>query len=160
MDRARKDRQASFRPGAVSCASASFCVTVDGNGNAYTHTASTPFDTTPPSATLTAAAQKLAKTVTVIASCTDEACTATTSGSVRVPRVAANGAKTYRLKPVTSKLAKGRKVTIRHSLSVTARVAIKRALSAGKRVAVGATLVAADVAGNPRTLTRQVSLKR
>jgi uncharacterized delta-60 repeat protein len=117
-------------------------------------------DTTAPAAKLTGAAQKLATSIAVTVSCTNEACTATTSASIRVPLVGATLAKTYKLKTVTKQLAKGQKVTIKLKLSAAARKAIKRALSARKRVVAKIKLTVTDAAGNKRTLDRRIQLER
>jgi len=117
-------------------------------------------DTTPPASNLTgASSQKLGKTVAVSISCSDEACKATASGTVLVPKAGRIKAKTYKLAALTKSIAKGAKATARLKLNATPRAAIKRALKRGKRVVVKFTVRIADASGNTRTLTRQVKLK-
>lgn len=119
----------------------------------------TPVDTTPPRATAAAASQRLGRTVAVTIGCPDEACRATTSATVTVPRLGRVKAKTYRLVAATKSLARGTKYTARLALSATRRVAIRRALRAGRRVAVRLRISVADAAGNRRTLMRQFRLR-
>jgi hypothetical protein len=116
-------------------------------------------DTTPPRATVAAATQRVATTVTVRIGCPGEACRATTSGTLRIPRLGNAKAKTYRLAAVTTNLAKGTTATARLVLSPTLRVAVRRALRAGRRIAVTLRVRVADEAGNGRTLTRQFRLR-
>lgn len=116
-------------------------------------------DTTPPAAKLTGGAQKLVRSVAVRIACTDEACRATTTGTVRVPKLGRAKAKTYKLKTITTTIAKGTQVTVRLVLPAGARAAIRRALRAGKRIVVKLRVSIADGAGNARTLTRQIGLR-
>ena len=118
-----------------------------------------PIDTKAPAAALTGSAQNLARTIVVSISCIDENCTATTVASVRVPRIGASKAKTYSLKAVRTQVPKGRKVTIKLMLSVSARTAIRRALRARKKVVVSVRLTVVDAADNKRMVRRQVQLK-
>jgi hypothetical protein len=118
-------------------------------------------ETPPPTAKLTGAAtQKVARTVAVTISCPDEACAATTTASVRVPKLGRTKAKTYKLKTIKAKIAKGAKASIKLVLSTAARAAIRRALLSHKRIVAAIKVTIADPAGNQRVLTRQVRFKR
>lgn len=120
-----------------------------------------PVDRAAPAATLSGATrQRLATTVAVGIACPDEACRATASGTVRVPRLGRTKAKTHRLAARTTLLARGGRATLRLTLSRTARRAIGRALRARKPVAVTLTVLVADATGNTRRLTRRVTLRR
>jgi uncharacterized delta-60 repeat protein len=119
-----------------------------------------PSDTVAPTATISGAAQRLAKTVSVSIACLDEACTAVSVASVLVPRVGAHKAKTYKLKTITTQIGRGQKVAIKFALQVSIRSAIKRALALRKRVVVAVKVSVTDAAGNRRSLRRQVRLKR
>ena len=116
-------------------------------------------DTSPPQVTVGAGSQRLAKTVAIRIACPGEACRATTTATVIVPKVGPIKAKTYRLSAVRTTLARGGKVTARLALSTTRRTAIRRALRAGRRVSVRLALTVADNAGNRRTLKRQLRLR-
>jgi hypothetical protein len=120
-----------------------------------------PVDRSAPAARLSGATrQRLGGTVAVTIACPDEACRATSTATVRVPRVGRTKTKTYRLAGRTTLLARGGHVTVRLTLSQTARRAIARALRAHRPVAVALTVLAADAAGNRRRLTRHVTLRR
>ena len=69
-------------------------------------------------------------------------------------------AKTYKLRAITSNIAQGRELTVKLALPASAQTAIKRAPRAGKRIVVAVKVTVADVAGNKRTLTRNVRLRR
>lgn len=92
--------------------------------------------------------------------CTDEGCRATTSGTVRVPKLGTRKARTYKLKPITSTIARGKKATVKLRLPAGAQAAIRRALAARKRIVVAIRVTVADPARNSRTLNRQVQLTR
>ena len=117
-------------------------------------------DTAAPAAKLTVAAQRLARTVVLSLSCADEACIATTTASVQVPRVGAKRQGTYRLKTVTAQIAKGEKRTIKLVLPLSVRNPIRRALNVRKRVVVSINATVADGAGNATMLSRRITLKR
>ena len=120
-----------------------------------------PLDRTAPAATLSGATrQKLGPTVALTIACPDEACRATSSATVRVPRLGRAKAKTYHTAARTTLLDRGGRATIRLTLSRTARRAIARALRARKRIVMTLTVGVADGAGNRRTLTRRVTLRR
>ncbi|MEA2195254.1 MAG: hypothetical protein QOG42_1688 [Solirubrobacteraceae bacterium] len=116
-------------------------------------------DTTAPRATVSAATQRLATTVAATIGCPDEACRATTSGTLRIPKLGRVKAKTHRLAAVTTTLAQGARAKVRLVLSPTLRVTIRRALRAGRRIAVTLHVRVADTTGNARTLTRQFRLR-
>jgi hypothetical protein len=118
-----------------------------------------PTDDTAPRATVTARRQRLAKTVAVTITCDDEACGATISGSVRVPRVGRSQAKTYALVPATTTIPAATTVTARPALSASARRAIRRALRAGRSVTVALSIRVTDVAGNGQARTRRTALR-
>jgi hypothetical protein len=60
----------------------------------------------------------------------------------------------------SARFAKGKKATARLTLSERARAAIRRALRTGARIVVKLRVIVADGAGNRRTLTRQIRLRR
>ena len=120
-----------------------------------------PPDTTPPSATLSGATtQKLGRTVSIGVICTSEPCTAAVRATIAVPKVGSRSAKTYTLKRVSAKLAKGSKRTFRLAISAAARARIQRALRARKSVSAKFTVTVTDGAGNKRDLKRTVKFKR
>ena len=94
--------------------------------------------------------QKLGSGVTVTAVCT-KACTATLTGSVKVPGVK----KAFSLTNVTSTLRAGVRTTLTLKLSKKARSAIKKALGKRKRVTVS---IAGTVQGGsgPQRLSVQL----
>ena len=118
-----------------------------------------PADTTAPAAKLTGATQRLRKSVAVTVSCIQEACTATTRASLRIPSIGPANAKTYKLKTVVSKLANGETATLKLRLPTAARSAIKRALRARKRIVVKVKLIVTDAAGNTTTIIRKIRLR-
>lgn len=119
-----------------------------------------PADKTPPAATLSAkAAQKLGSTVTLKVGCVSEACTARTTGTIRLPKPGRSKAKTLKLKALSTGIKKGATATVKLKLSATARSAIKRALRAGKTISAKVTVTVTDAAGNKRLLTRRVRLR-
>lgn len=79
---------------------------------------------------------------------------------MRVPRVGAAKARTYRLRAVTRTIRQGSSATVRLKLSKAARRAISRALKARKRVTATVRITVADTRANQRTLTRQIRLRR
>lgn len=103
---------------------------------------------------------KLGKSVSVRVACTSERCTSRTSGSVRVPKSGRTRARTFRLKVVTKTIARGRAATVKLSLSKTVQTAIRRSLRQGRSISVKLRVVVSDAAGNDRTLTRTLKLKR
>ncbi|MBW3653257.1 MAG: hypothetical protein KY433_06620 [Actinobacteria bacterium] len=68
-------------------------------------------------------------------------------------------ARTYRLKAVTTAIAKGAKATVKVKLGGSARARIRRALRAGRPISVQLSVRVADSAGNARTLKRQIRLR-
>lgn len=118
-------------------------------------------DSTAPSARLSGStSQKFGTTVAVTIACLDEPCRAAVTSTVRIPKVGRARARTYVPSVVATTLATGTKVTVRLRLSKNARVAIGRALRAGKRIFVHVNARVADGAGNDRSLTRRVGLRR
>jgi beta-glucanase (GH16 family) len=118
------------------------------------------FDSSAPNARLSGrTSQRLGRTVSFAIACPDEACRATGTGSIRVPRIGRVAAKTYRIRPVTWAIAGGTSVTVRLQLTSSARVAIRRALRAGRRITVRVGIQVVDSAGNMRPLTRRVALR-
>lgn len=118
-------------------------------------------DRSAPSARLSGStSQKFGPTVAITIACLDEACRAAASSTVRIPKVGRARARTYVPSVVVATVAKGAKVTVKLRLSKNARVAIGRALRAGKRIFVTVTARVADSAGNGRSLTRRVALRR
>ena len=118
-------------------------------------------DLTAPVTTLSGSLlQKLAKTVYVTVACPVEACSATVSATVRVPRLGRTKAKVYRLKTLKRSIAKGTKRKIALRMTTTSTRAARRALRLRKRVLVRFRITTADVVGNKKTRTRDVRLKR
>jgi hypothetical protein len=103
--------------------------------------------------------QPLGTTVAVAITCPAEACRATTTGNVRVPRIGRTRARAITAPAVTKAIARGAKATVKVRLSTSARIAIRRALRAHRRIVVKLSVRVADSAGNARTLTRQVTLR-
>ena len=120
-----------------------------------------PLDRTAPAATLSGATrQKLGPTVAVKIACPDEACRATSSATVRVPRLGRTKAKTY-LRGGAHDAARPRRpgdVTL--TLSRTARRAIARALRARQRIVVTISVGWPTAPATRRTLTRRITLRR
>ncbi len=104
--------------------------------------------------------QKVGSPVGIRVHCPDEACRATATGSVRVPRVGRSAARTYVLKPATAAIAKDRTATIRLGLPRAARLPIVRALIARKRIVMRLAVQVADRAGNTRQRTKMIVLRR
>jgi len=118
-------------------------------------------DTTPPSATLAGrTSQRLGRTVRVTIACPDEACRATTSAKVRVPKVGRTAARTFTPRAKTATIAQGTTIAMKLRLSARARTAIRRALKAHGRVVVTLGVRVADDAGNTRRGTWRIALKR
>jgi hypothetical protein len=118
-------------------------------------------DLTAPVTTLSGSLlQKLAKTVYVTVACPVEACSATVSATVRVPRLGATRAKVYKLKTLKRSIARGAKRKIALRMATTSTRAARRALRLRKKVLVRFKITTADVAGNKKTRTRDVRLKR
>ncbi|MEY2514655.1 MAG: hypothetical protein QOJ89_2013 [bacterium] len=118
-------------------------------------------DTAPPTASLSGSgSQRIASTVAVTISCTDEPCLATASGTLSVPRVRGARALTYRPAARTAFIAEGANVAVRLRLSRAVRVAISRALRAHARSVLRLRVRVADNVGNARTLTREMSFRR
>jgi beta-glucanase (GH16 family) len=118
-------------------------------------------DTTAPYALLSGStSQKVDATVAVTIACPDEACRATTSATVRVPKVGRARARVFRPKAITATIAKGTRATVKLKLSGRARAAIRRALKARRRVVLKLGVRVADSAGNVRPQTRRVALRR
>jgi beta-glucanase (GH16 family) len=119
-----------------------------------------PVDGTAPNARLFGStSQPVGATVTVTISCPDEACRATTTGSVRVPKLGRARARTYTPKAITREIPRGRKVSVKLKLAGGARAAVTRALRARKRSVAKLVVRVADRTGNSRTLSRHVALK-
>jgi len=117
-------------------------------------------DDTAPTARLSGStSQRLGKTVRVGVRCSDEACRATATGSVQVPRIGAAKSRRFTLTKAVRGIGKGPTATLAPKLSYPARVAIRRALRRHRRITVRLRVKVADAANNARTLTRQVKLR-
>ena len=101
--------------------------------------------------------QELGKAVYVVVACPTEDCTATASGSLSAPEVAA--ARRFKLRRASLPITKGSKARLRLKLSKTARRAAKRALRKGRRIAVKIKVTVRDSAGNTTTKRRTIRLK-
>jgi hypothetical protein len=104
--------------------------------------------------------QRVGPGVLVTISCPDEACRATATGTVRVPRLGRASARTYAPTAVTTAVGKGSRGSVRLKLSRNARGGITRALRAGRHTAMNVHVDVADGAGNTRSLARRVTLRR
>jgi hypothetical protein len=125
----------------------------------FAFTPPAPADVAPPRARLTGRTQKLSRTVAVAIRCIDEPCRATSSGTVRVPRIGSTRAKTYRLKAATVAVSTGTATTARLALPARARDAIRRALTRGRQIVARVRVDVADRAGNTQRLARQIALR-
>lgn len=141
-------------------------VTVPGSGTGPNPKSSAlsrvePSDVTAPAVALSGSrSQMLGHTVRVGVSCADEALHAQAGGTVLVPRVGTTKAKLYKLEKVTAAVAQGGAAKLGPSLSSAARRAIGGALRRGRRITVRLKVTVADGAGNSRTLSRRVKLRR
>ncbi|MBW3653926.1 MAG: hypothetical protein KY433_10120 [Actinobacteria bacterium] len=104
--------------------------------------------------------QKLGRNVRVSVSCPEEACVVSASGAVSVPKIGGAQARRFKLKKLSTAITKGATARLGPKLSYAARRSIRRALARGRRITVKLTVTATDAAGNSRTLTRYVRLKR
>ena len=117
-------------------------------------------DSAPPAARLSAATQRLGRSVALRITCSDEACRATATGTARVPAVGRLRARTFTLRTTTKRLAAGRGQTVHLQLPPGARTRIRGALRAGRPIVVRLRVRFVDGAGNARTLQRRVKLRR
>ncbi len=101
--------------------------------------------------------QRLGKSVSVTATCSDESVTATVSGTASVP--SGHLVKRIQIKKVTKVIEKARKTTLRIKLPSKLRNGIRRALRAHKRVTVKLKVVVRDAAGNGKTTSRTLKLR-
>lgn len=99
-----------------------------------------------------------AANVALNVSCPDEACVATASSSVNLPK-RASASKRHALKPVTKSIPKGGSATLKLKLPKQLRASVRRALNAGRKVTVKIGVVVADAAGNRRASGYRVKLK-
>ena len=119
-----------------------------------------PADVAAPSARLSGStSQKLGRSVFVVVRCSSEDCTASASATVRVPKIGATKAKTYKLGTAKRSIVQGAQQRLVLRVSTATGRAVRRALKARKSVIVKLRITVADAAGNKRTLTRQVRLK-
>jgi hypothetical protein len=117
-----------------------------------------PPDTVDPKAQLSGKTkQKLGNAVYVVVACPSEDCTATASGSLSAPRVAAAGL--FKLSKSSLPITEGSKAKLRLKLSKKARRAARRALQKGKRVTAKIKVTVRDAAGNAITRRRTIRLK-
>ncbi len=101
--------------------------------------------------------QKLGRAVYVVVACPNEDCTATASGSLRVPAVAT--ARRFKLRKASLPITKGSKAKLRLQLSKKARGAAKRALQKGKTITAKINVTVRDSASNTITKRRTIRLK-
>jgi hypothetical protein len=78
---------------------------------------------------------------------------------VQIPRLPGSKARTYKLKAVTTGIAKGKTLAVKLALPKSVRTAIRRALRARRKVTLTAVVTVFDAAGNKRTLTQKVPIK-
>lgn len=117
--------------------------------------------TTAPVAMFTASKlQRLGNNVRVSVFCPTQTCVASVSGSISVPKLGTRQARLFKLKQVTTMIAKGETATLRPALGSMARTSIRRALGRGRPITVKMTITATYAAGNSRTVTRRVQLRR
>jgi hypothetical protein len=98
------------------------------------------------------------KSITIV--CWNERCRASAQASLRVPRTAVTRAATYTTAERPKTIAKGAAATLKLRLSRAARGAGIRALKRRRRVVLKLAVRVADGAGNTRTLTRRLALRR
>jgi Calx-beta domain len=96
-----------------------------------------------------------AHSVVILVRC-DEPCTVSAAGNVSVP----GASRLFRLKRVTRLLRPGVRSKLRLPLSRRAQAAIRRALVRRRRVVATVRVSARDGAGNSRSATRRIRLKR
>jgi hypothetical protein len=105
--------------------------------------------------------QKLARTIRVAVSCTNEACDAEASGTLVVRREASTkdkAAQRFSLKEASASIAAGGTATLRLGLARRARAAATASLKAGGAVRAKLSVAARDAAGNSTTARRTVGL--
>ena len=118
-----------------------------------------PPDTTPPTGRASAKTQKNDGTIEVTLTCS-EACIATPSGTLTVPVVTARGKKKFTLKGATVTVGAGAKATLRLKVPKKAKKAATAALKAGKKVTAKVSVVITDAAGNKRTVSTTLKLRK
>jgi hypothetical protein len=96
------------------------------------------------------------KGIVVQVRCPAEDCTATARGTVSVP----GASRTYRLKPATKRIARGRTARLKLKFSKRALKAVRGALRKRKKVSARVTVTVSDAAGNGTTQRRTIRLKR
>jgi hypothetical protein len=101
--------------------------------------------------------QELGKALYVVVGCPTEDCTATATGGVSAPVVAA--ARRFKLRKASLPIAKGTKAKLRLKLSKKARRAAKRALLKRKKVTAKIKVTVRDSTGNTTTKRRTLRLK-
>ena len=93
-------------------------------------------------------------------SCTSEPCTAVAGATIRVPKIGRSKARSYKLRTVTTKVAKGARKKLVFRISTLPRLRMTRALRARRTVSARVTVTVRDSAGNRRTLRRTIRLLR
>lgn len=115
-----------------------------------------PGDTTPPDVALSGKkTQELGKSVAVGVAC-QEACLASATGFVDVPRTAV--AKRLKLRGAEAAIAAGEKQKLKLRVPRKVRRAIRRALESGETVKAKIRVAAADAAGNDTVEKRAIKL--
>lgn len=118
-------------------------------------------DTTAPTARFFGATrQKLRPTLIVTLSCISEPCTAVAGATIKVPKVGRSRARSFRLRAVTTRIAKGARKRLVFRISAPARLSGARALRARRAPSAQVTVTVRDSAGNRRTLRRTIRLTR
>jgi surface antigen len=118
-------------------------------------------DSSPPHVKLSGrTTQKLGTRVSITVACPDETCRVVATGTVFVAKGRSRKPHGYPLKATSKTLLTGEKATLKLTIPVKTRRIVKRALTAGRAVAAKLTVTVSDSAGNPRTLLREIELKR
>ncbi len=104
--------------------------------------------------------QKSGRTITIVVTCLNEACTAKVSGSIRLPATRQTKARAVKLNAVTGRGGKNGHITLRLKVSSSALGAIVAALRAHHKVAAVLSVTATDASGNHSIGSRLITLKR
>lgn len=103
---------------------------------------------------------RLRPTVKLAVSCTSEPCTAVAAATIRVPKVGRSKARSFKLRTVTTRIAKGARKKVVFRISTLPRLVTQRAIRSRRAVSVRVTVTVRDSAGNRRTLRRTIRLLR
>jgi hypothetical protein len=118
-----------------------------------------PPDTTPPALNLagTKGTQALTKGAIVLTFSCDEVCDLTASGTITLPNKLA---RVYRIKSVKVSGGRGQRVVLKLTLDRRTRTAVKKALAKRKKVVAVIKLTATDQAGNKKSATKRIKIRK